>query len=77
MAVTERLFRQGNEYTKAGVLLPYLEPASSAPRSLFDRPDPRSERLMMAVDAVSTAWGKGAVRLASQGVQVGKGWEMT
>jgi DNA polymerase V len=77
VAVAERLFRPGKEYKKAGVLLPFLEAAATASRSLFERPDPRSEKLMKAVDAVSTVWGKGTVRLASQGVQVGKGWEMT
>lgn len=77
VAVAERLFRQGKEYKKAGVLLPFLEPAASAPRSLFDRPDPKASKLMAAMDAVTSAWGKGAVRLAAQGVQVGKGWEMT
>ena len=77
MAVTERLFRLGHEYKKAGVLLPYLERAETAPRSLFDRPDPRSAKLMKAMDAITASHGRGAVRLAAQGIKTGKGWEMT
>lgn len=77
MAVTERLFRDGAEYKKAGILLPYLEPAESAPRSLFDCPDPRSAKLMKAMDAITATHGRGAVRLAAQGIKTGKGWEMS
>lgn len=77
MAVTERLFRPGREYKKAGVLLPYLERAETAPRSLFDRPDPNSARLMRAMDAITAQHGRGSVRLAVQGAVVGRGWEMS
>lgn len=75
MAIAERLFRPGG-YKKCGVLLPYLEAEASAPRSLFDRPDPRSGRLMQALDAITAEHGRGAVRLAAEGIQTGKGWEM-
>lgn len=77
MAVTKRLFRLGREYKKAGVLLPYLERAEVAPRNLFDRPDSRSEKLMKAMDIITSTHGRGAVRLAAEGVKSGQGWEMT
>lgn len=77
MAVTERLFRPDREYKKAGVFMPFLEKAETAPRSLFDRPDPRSVKLMAAVDTITAIHGRGAVRLATQGAVVGKGWEMS
>lgn len=77
MAITEQLFMDRREYKKAGVLLPYLERAEAAPRSLFDRPDPRSAKLMAAMDAIAATHGRGAVRLAAQGIKIGKGWEMT
>lgn len=77
MAVTERLFRPGKEYKKAGVLLPYLERKETAPKSLFDRPDPRSAKLMTALDAITAVHGRGAVRLAAQGMGSGNGWAMT
>lgn len=75
VAIAKRLFRPGG-YKKCGVLLPYLEAEASAPRSLFDRPDPRSGRLMKALDAITAEHGRGAVRLAAEGIQTGKGWEM-
>lgn len=77
VAVVDRLFRSGKSYKKAGVLLPFLEPAASAPMTLFDRPDLRSARLMAAMDAISAEHGRGAVRLAAEGVVSGKGWEMS
>ena len=73
-AVAERLFRNGSFYKKAGILCPFLERAEAAPRSLFDRPDPRPDKLMMAVDAVHGQYGKGSLRFAAEGI--GKPWEM-
>lgn len=72
--VAERLFRDGRFYKKAGVLCPFLERTGAAPRDLFDRPDPRSGLLMMAVDAVHAQYGKGSLRFAAEGIT--KPWEM-
>jgi len=72
--VAERLFRPGSEYKKAGVMLPFLERGETAPRSLFDRPDPRAATLMTAVDKLKAEYGKGVLRFGSEGVR--KSWEM-
>jgi DNA polymerase V len=73
-SIAERLFRPGRVYKKAGVMLPFLERQETAPRSLFDRPDPSAGRLMQALDAIQAAHGRGSVRFAVEGIR--KAWEM-
>jgi DNA polymerase V len=66
----EQLFREGYRYTKAGVHVTELVPAHQIQGHLFDRHDrERSRRLMAAIDAINTQWGRGTVRYAAVGLQ--------
>jgi DNA polymerase V len=65
-----QLFREGYRYKKAGVIVTELVPAQQIQTHLFDRQDrERSRRLMAAIDAINTAWGRGTVRYAAVGLQ--------
>ena len=55
-------------FTKAGVMLDDLLPEEERPRTLFERPDPASGRLMAALDAVNGRHGKRSLHLASEGL---------
>jgi DNA polymerase V len=64
-------FRSGPRYAKCGVILYEMvsrEEADAARGGLFrEEPDPRSEGLMRALDAINAKHGKGSIRLLSEG----------
>jgi len=65
----QRLYREGYEYKKAGVLLNGLIPASQIQTDLFDLQDRiRSTRLMTALDQINDRWGAGTLRYAVTGL---------
>ncbi len=57
------IYRDGFGYKKAGVMVLDLVDADHAPRTLFDRPDPREDRLMEAFDRINRRLGSGAIRV--------------
>jgi DNA polymerase V len=63
-----KIFREGYRYKRAGVLLGELvQPDSGGQMSLFDPVDhAKHERLMSALDAVNTRFGRNTVRTAAQ-----------
>lgn len=71
-----RIYRSGYRYQKAGVALSGIAPAGISQGNLFaDTGDSmKSSRLMSALDGVNARMGKGALRLASDGVA--QGWRM-
>ena len=76
LGATERLYRPGYEYHKAGVVLLDLSDSAIAQGSLFldeDRRE-RAGRLMEAVDSLNQRFGAGTVRWAAEGWQ--QGWQM-
>jgi len=65
-----QLFRAGYRYKKAGVIVTELGPARQVQTHLFDQHDrERSQRLMAALDAITTQWGTGTVRDGAVGLQ--------
>jgi DNA polymerase V len=77
LAGLQRIYRPGYEYQRAGILLPDLMPNGMQQLSLFqdDTVDnPKSERLMMVLDAINHAHGKHSIRYASQGLSAR--WQM-
>ncbi|GAK73124.1 UmuC protein [Agrobacterium rubi TR3 = NBRC 13261] len=65
-----KIFRDGHRYAKAGIIMNDLVPARSQQRPLFDARDrDRSDRLMIALDAVNTKFGRGALIPASAGIK--------
>lgn len=65
---TRRLWAPGYRYAKAGILLNDLVPAADVSGTLFDRPDPRREALMVAMDEVNRRFGRGSVSPARGGL---------
>jgi DNA polymerase V len=73
-----RIYRSGYGYHKAGVMLLNLSPRANIQFSLFDAQggaaDTRSEKLMGTLDGINRRYGRGALRLAAEGVE--KTWQM-
>ena len=65
---TRRLWAPGFRYAKAGVMLDDLVTPDLAPRTLIDRPDPRREALMGAMDDLNRRFGRGALFPAQAGI---------
>ena len=70
-----RLWREGYRYAKAGVVLLDLKAKADLPPMLFPTRDPdRSARLMSALDAVNTRFGRRTLAPAVAGIA--QGWSM-
>lgn len=65
--MVESMFEAGRVYTKCGVLLEELTPAAAGQGDLFAAADPRAPDLLAAVDGINARFGRGTVKLASQG----------
>ena len=78
LKVLRRIYRPGFGYHKAGVMLLDLVPRTSRQFALFDAQggamDGRSERLMGVLDRINGRYGRGALRLAAEGVD--RSWQM-
>lgn len=71
----DRVFREGFEYKKAGVMLSGLIPRRQHQWLLFGQAERlRSERLMAAMDAVNQDMGADVLRYAAAGLR--QGWQM-
>lgn len=70
--VVDRLWAPGFRYAKAGVMLDDLIFPDEATPTLLDRPDPRRDDLMTALDRVNRRFGRGALVPASAGLT--KAW---
>ncbi|MBD2233791.1 Y-family DNA polymerase [Phormidium tenue] len=76
LGATERLYRPGYCYHKAGVMLLDLSDGAIAQGSLFvdETKRERAGRLMVAVDSLNRQFGAGTVHWAAEGLQ--QGWKM-
>jgi DNA polymerase V len=68
--MVESMFVPGGVYTKCGVMLEGLEPATAAQQDLFAAPDPRSSGLLAAMDEINGKFGRHTMRLASEGTGI-------
>ena len=71
------IYRPGYGYHKAGITLLEIVPRVNQQFSLFvpaGMENSRDERLMDTLDAINGRYGRGALRLAAEGVA--KGWQM-
>jgi DNA polymerase V len=72
LSLLERLFREGYQYKKCGVMLSGLEQEQGRWLSLLD-PVPgdhcEQSRLMRAVDGINERWGRDTVRFAASGLE--------
>lgn len=75
LRILKRIYRPGFAYQKAGCMLSDIRPRSAAQASLFaPESDGKSERLMVAMDAINCRWGRGTMRVAAEGTD--KAWRM-
>jgi len=74
--VLKRLYREGYQYAKAGVMLSDLVPAEGCQTDLFNTPiqTEKSARLMEAIDGINKKMGKESIKLASEGFK--RPWKM-
>lgn len=65
-----KIFREGFQYKKAGIMLMDLAPNTITQATLFAEPQPRenSVRVMAALDALNHRFGRDAVHLGSAGL---------
>lgn len=64
-----QIYRPGYRYKKAGVILMELQPASMRQQLLFREEDPRSGKLMQAMDAINCEYGRNTLFLGASGIQ--------
>lgn len=70
----DRIFMEGYEYKKAGVVVMELTPADCKQQKLFNNSDPRHDHLMAVMDKLNKALGQQKVKLASQDLD--RVWKM-
>lgn len=70
----ERIFKPGYQYKKAGVMLSEIAPASQRQGDLLDAGPASNDRLMQALDTLNQRYGRGTVKVSSQGAY--QGWQM-
>ena len=69
----EGIYRKGLVYKKAGGLLLNLVEAGQAPQSLFDRPDPKDDKLIEAFGAINDRLGGGGSIQLGRAAQAARG----
>lgn len=78
LRVLRRIYRPGYGYHKAGVMLSNIVPRGNQQYPLFSDGGgvggARSDALMGVVDGINQRYGRGAVRLAVEGIE--RGWQM-
>ena len=70
----KHLFKPGYAYQKAGVMLMELRDAGVEQGQLFNTAPPDRPVLMQVIDRANAQWGRGTLRLASEGMN--KPWQM-
>jgi len=63
----ERMFKQGYHYKKAGIMLSEISPVTQRQGDLLEPDEPTNNRLMLALDALNQRFGRGAVKVSTQG----------
>jgi DNA polymerase V len=77
LRMLQQIYRPGFGYHKAGIALLEIVPRANQQLSLFVPADVgsiRNERLMTTLDAINGRYGRGALRLAAEGVT--RTWQM-
>ena len=72
--LAERMFKPGYQYKKAGVMLGDISPVTHRQGDLLSEVEPINEKLMLALDTLNQRYGRGTVKVSTQGVF--KDWEM-
>jgi DNA polymerase V len=73
--LVDRIYVQGVEFKKAGVIMLGLQPEGSLQTFLFDTKDrTKSKQLMEVIDQINNHFGQGSLTLAAAGIN--KAWRM-
>jgi DNA polymerase V len=69
MYILKRIYRPGFRFQKAGVMLGEIVPAGGQQTDMFGfrTAEDHSAKLMVAMDAINSRWGRHTIRAASQG----------
>lgn len=70
----ERMFKPEYQYKKAGVMLSEISPLSHHQGDLLETARPDKHKLMQALDGLNARYGRGAVKVSTQGAYTG--WQM-
>jgi DNA polymerase V len=68
------MFKPEYQYKKAGIMLSEITPVSHKQGDLLDAPLASNEKLMLALDSLNARYGRGAVKVSTQGAYTG--WQM-
>ena len=63
-----RIYQRGYQYKKAGIVLMEIQPETMRQQLLFRDENPRSAKLMLAMDTLNGSYGRDTVSLASSGI---------
>lgn len=76
LRMLRRIYKPGYSYQKAGVMLADIRPRQNIQGDLFasEAWSERRAKLMETMDAINGRWGRGAMRVAAEGIQ--KSWQM-
>ncbi|RVU01283.1 Y-family DNA polymerase [Mucilaginibacter limnophilus] len=73
--IARKLFKQGMKYRKAGVIAKVLMPESELQLNMFNHHDEgKLDKISAVLDHVNLAYGRGTVRMASEGYK--KAWRL-
>ncbi|RZJ37484.1 MAG: DUF4113 domain-containing protein, partial [Chryseobacterium sp.] len=72
--VARMLFQHGVKYRKAGVIATALVPEAEIQFHLFEKHKPKTDRLSGIIDHINIAYGRGTLRIASEGYE--KKWKL-
>ena len=62
----KRIFREGYQYKKAGVIIMDFKPENEVQLNLFENSNPKHHQLMKVVDSINDSFGQQKIKLASQ-----------
>ena len=62
----ERIFKQGYQYKKAGVIIMDFKPEDEIQLNLFENSNPKHRQLMKVIDNTNAAFGQQKIKLAAQ-----------
>ena len=70
----ERMFKDGYQYKKAGIMLSEVSPVTRRQADLLEPETTSNANLMLALDKLNQRYGRGTVKVSTQGAL--KGWQM-
>ena len=74
LKMLSELYKEGNSYKKAGVIVTEIIPSNQRQFHLFDDENPKFQKIMEVIDAHHAKFGERKIRLANQDLQ--RTWKM-